>query len=81
MARITVGRHIRSIKRAALRLKRRQIKPGLAIRLIGRSSWRIAHALVVLMLLLAVAFVMLTIIVSGTAIRKLRGSGDLARTK
>lgn len=81
MARNKVARHIRSIRRAVLRLRRRRIKPGLAIRLIGRSSWRITHAIVVLLLFLFVATIVLTIMASGTTVRKLRGYGDLARGK
>lgn len=81
MARSKVARHIRSIRRAALRLRRRRIKPVVAMRLIGRSCWRIAHAIVVLILFLIVAATVLTIMASGTTVRKLRGYGDLARGK
>ena len=81
MARISLGRHIRSIRRASRRLRRRQIKPMLAIRLIGRSSWRITHAVVVLLLLLVVATIVLSIVASGSLIRKLRSYGDLARSR
>ncbi len=79
MARNKVARHVRSIRRAIVRLRRRQIKPVLALRLIGRSSWRIAHAIVVLLLFLIAAAIVLTVMVSGTAVRKVRGYGDLAR--
>lgn len=53
----------------------------LAIRLIGRSCWRMTHAVVVLLLLLVVAITVLSIMASGSVVRKLRGYGDLARSK
>lgn len=81
MAKISLGRHIRSIRRAGRRLRKRQIKPVLAIRLIGRSSWRIAHAVVVVVLLLGGAVTVLLIMASGSVVRKFRGYGSLARSK
>lgn len=81
MAKISVGKHFRSIKRATLRMSRRRINPVVALRLIGRSSWRIAHAVIVLGVMLLLAMIVLLIMLSGAVLRKVRGGDDIVRSK
>lgn len=81
MMRVPIGRHYRSIRRALLKVGRRQIRPLLALQLIVRSTWRMLHAAVVVALLLCLAAMVLLAMCSNAAIGLWRGYSDLARSK